>query len=190
MRTLVLIASSISMICSVPSEGENMRFPVLTQDTLKTDTIAIEEILISRKMDPRSIFEAKKAYHKEIYLLGDNKDMFTFSPFGGIAVNIQKLYNHFSHRGRAARKLQRRFELEYEQDLATEIWEPLLLEYTTLRGDSLTKFKLYCNPSLDFLHEASHYDHIAYLLQNVKNYKDSADIIHNRLRLIPEDKTE
>ncbi|TDS15833.1 hypothetical protein [Sphingobacterium paludis] len=186
-RTVFITVCSMLTLCILLRGADVKKVPRIQQDTLHTDTIAIDEIYIERKIDARSKFEDKKAYHKEIYLLGDNKNMVTFSPFGGIALNIQKLYNHFSNRGRAARRLQAQFEREFEEDLASEIWDPLLLEYTTLRGDSLQKFKLYCSPNLAFLNDASHYERVEHLLRHLKMYRDSVNVIHDRLRLIPKE---
>lgn len=154
-------------------------------DTLAKDTLVIDEVVIDKRVDALEKFETKKAYHKEIYLLGDNKNMVTLPHTGGLAINIQKLFNHFSKRGKGARRLQRTFEREYEEDLARAIWDPLLEEYTTLRGDSLAKFNLYCKPSFKFLSEASHYERVAYLLRNFKNYSDSTEAIHRRFSLEP-----
>ncbi len=152
-------------------------------DTLQKDTLAIEAVVVEKQVGALEKLEAKKAYHKEIFLLGDNKGMVSLPITGGIAINIQKLYNHFSRRGRGARRLERTFEREYEDDLVDSIWNPLLAAYTTLRGDSLTTFSLYAKPPLAFIAQATDYERVEYLLHKLKNYQDSTEVIHRRFML-------
>jgi len=153
------------------------------QDTIRRDTIVLEEVVVHQKLSPEEQLEAKKAYHKEIFGLGDNKNMVIINPLGGIAVNIQKVYNHFSRRGKGARRLQRIFEEEYADDLVNALWNPLLDEYIPLQGDSLQKFSLYFKPDLDFLANATHYERVEYMVNSLKNYRDSVDVIHKNLEL-------
>ncbi len=153
-------------------------------DTLKQDTLRIDTVFINREIaSPLEKFEKKKEDYKQIYFWGDNKNMVTVPITGGIMININKLYNHLSRRGKASRRMQRVFEREYEDDLVNEIWRPLVKEYSKLQGDTLEKFMIYYKPSLVFLSDATPYERVAYLTQSLKNYKDSVSIILERLKL-------
>lgn len=183
---IVLTTICLSIAYSVSQRPPILHAEPLFRDTVNNDsitrdTLAIEEVVVNKRSDALANFEAKKAYHKEIYYLGDDSNMIMFGL--GIAVNIQKVYNHFSRRGKGSRRLQRQFEREYEDDLVNEIWNPLIAEYTTLQGDSLAKFNLYSKPTLDFLAQCSYYERVAYVLEQLKNYRDSAAIIHERFDL-------
>jgi len=147
------------------------------QDTIekrgsKRDTLRLDTVLI----------KSKSAGDKSIFFWGDTKNMVTLSHQGGIAVNLNKLYNKFSRKGRNSRKLQRQFEKEYHQDLIREEWYPLTQEYSKLSGDSLRKFRIYYEPSLKWLRDNDRYEKIAYIHQCLTNYLDSVDIIHRRLQ--------
>lgn len=191
LKTSLVIACLFFSYCFISQvKPDTNTTSVLLRDTLHTDTLykdtlLIEEIIIDKRVDALEKLEAKKEYHKEMYWRGDDKNMVTIPITGGIAINIQKVYNHFSRRGKGARRLQQTFEREYEDDLVESIWNPLLLSYTTLQGDSLAKFNLYSKPSLEFLSQASHYERVEYLLRTYQNYLDSTDVIHRRFSLEP-----
>ena len=145
-------------------------------DTLRLDTVSIKRKSAADK------WEEKKEEYKSIFFRGDTKNMVTLPHQGGIAVNLNKLYNKFSRKGRNSRKLQRQFEKEYQQDLIREEWYPLTGEYSKLSGDSLRKFRIYYEPSLKWLRENDRYEKIAYIHKCLTNYLDSVDIIHRRLQ--------
>jgi hypothetical protein len=146
------------------------------KDTLRLDTVSIKRKSAADK------WEEKKEEYKSIFFWGDTKNMVTLPHQGGIAVNLNKLYNKFSRKGRNSRRLQRQFEKEYQQDLIREEWYPLTQEYSKLSGDSLRKFRIYYEPSLKWLRENDRYEKIAYIHKCLTNYLDSVDIIHRRLQ--------
>jgi len=161
---------------------------VLLQDTVKKknekDTLQLDTAQIIRKnLSAKDILDQKKEEYRSIYFWGDTKNMVTLPHQGGIAVNLNKLYNKFSRKGRHARKLQRKFEKEYQQDLIREEWYAFTKEYSKLSGDSLNKFRIYYEPSLTWLYENDRYEKIAYVHKCLKYYLDSVDIIHRRLQL-------
>ncbi|KKX47378.1 hypothetical protein [Sphingobacterium sp. IITKGP-BTPF85] len=84
--------------------------------------------------------------------------MVTLPHQGGLAVNLNKLYNLLSKKGRASRRLQRLFEREFEQDKVLAQWTALTEAYTPLTGDSLVKFRAYYEPTSKWLRKADHYD--------------------------------
>jgi len=149
------------------------------KDTLQLDTAQI----IRKNLSAKEKLDQKKSEYKSIYFWGDTKDMVTLPHQGGIAVNLNKLYNKFSRKGRNSRKLQKEFEEEYELDLVKEEWFPLTGEYTRLSGDSLDKFRIYFQPSLKWLHENGRYEKVAYIQECLKHYQDSVHIIHQMLSL-------
>lgn len=151
-------------------------------DTLELDTIQVDRRTISAK----DKFAHTKEEFKLIYFWGDTKDMVTLPHQGGIAVNLNKLYNKLSRKGKNARKLQCELERAYEADLIAEEWVPLTQEYTSLTGDSLIKFRHYYQPSLSWLQDNGTYEKVAYIQQCLKNYLDSVDMIHKQL-LLPMD---
>ena len=161
---------------------------VVLQDTVKkkneNDTLQLDTAQIIRKnLSAKDILDQKKEEYRSIYFWGDTKNMVTLPHQGGIAVNLNKLYNKFSRKGRHARKLQRKFEKEYQQDLIREEWYAFTKEYSKLSGDSLNKFRIYYEPSLTWLYENDRYEKIAYVHKCLKYYLDSVDIIHRRLQL-------
>jgi len=149
------------------------------KDTLRLDTAQVD----SKNNTAQDKFNEKRETYSFIYPLGDTKEMVKLPKKGGIGFSISKLYNKFSRKGRHARKLQRKFEKEYQQDLIREEWYAFTKEYSKLSGDSLNKFRIYYEPSLTWLYENDRYEKIAYVHKCLKYYLDSVDIIHRRLQL-------
>lgn len=148
------------------------------QDTVKHDTLSIDTVFVTRKtLSSLDKYEIKKLAHKEIYFLGDNKNMVTLPTSGGLAVNLNKLYNHLSNRGKGSRRLQRLFDREYEEDLVNEIWDPLLKEHAQLQGDTLKYFAIHARPSYAWIVSATHYEQVAYLLERQRTYQDSVNLL-------------
>ncbi|MDH5828020.1 hypothetical protein ACFX5U_02015 [Sphingobacterium sp. SG20118] len=152
---------------------------VVNFDTTKMDTA----LVVGEKLSAEEKMAEKQVAYKSIYFWGDTKNMVTLPHQGGLAVNLNKLYNLLSRQGRASRRLQRQFEREFEQDKVLEQWNALSEAYTPLTGDSLIKFRIYYQPSYKWLRHSDHYDQIAYVQNNLKNYLDSVVIIHQRLSL-------
>lgn len=170
--------------CTIASTKQGDWSLTYYQDTLKRDTLVIDTVVVTGSgLSPVENYELKKANHKEIYFLGDNKNMVTLPTSGGLAVNIQKLYNHFSRRGKGSRRLQRLFDKEYEQDLVSEIWEPLIKEYSHLRGDTLNLFIIHAKPSYAWVSNATHYEQVAYVLKREKDFLDSISVLMDKIRL-------
>lgn len=152
---------------------------VVNFDTTKMDTA----LVVGEKLSAKEKMAEKQVAYKSIYFWGDTKNMVTLPHQGGLAVNLNKLYNLLSRQGRASRRLQRQFEREFEQDKVLAQWNALSEAYTPLTGDSLIKFRIYYQPSYKWLRHSDHYDQIAYVQNNLKNYLDSVVIIHQRLSL-------
>ncbi|NGM74714.1 hypothetical protein [Sphingobacterium sp. SGL-16] len=109
---------------------------------------------------------------------GDNKKPVQINPLGGIAININKIYSHFSKIGKNSRRLQRVFENEYNIERTKALWKPLTLDLTNLKGDSLFYFQMYFLPQPGFLENASYYEKVEYVVKSMRIYRDSAAIIH------------
>ena len=88
-------------------------------------------------------------------------------------------YNMFSKKGQDSRRLQRVFEKEYIQDLVLEKWLPLTKEYTNLENDSLAVFRCYYQPQIGRIRDYDDYERIAYIVNCLRNYRDSATYIHD-----------
>jgi len=82
-----------------------------------------------------------------------------------------------------SRRLQRVFNVEFEQDLINEIWKPYTVEYTGLKSDSLFIFQIYFQPEYLFFHNASHYEKLAYISKAMRLYIDSMTMIHETIHL-------
>lgn len=146
-------------------------------DTLSIDTIAIRKELLS----PDSIYRKKQKEHRTIYLWGDNKKPIQINPFGGIIIN--KVYSHFSKKGKESRRLQRVFNVEYNADLINAIWRPYTVEFTELKGDSLFVFQTYFLPEYRWFSKATHYEKVEYVIRSMRTYRDSSAFIHRSLQL-------
>jgi len=184
------MVKAIILVCFFSLLGvlSSMSFPYESPlsfwlDTIGKDTIEIEEIKIEKALPTlEEKFEQKKTDYRTIYLLGDNKKPFFISRTG-IGANLNKIYNHFSKSGIKARKLQRFFENEYEDDSMNEIWKPYSVEFSGLKSDSLQDFQIYYKPTFSWIVQASHYDRIYYIKTKLKNYLDSVEAIRSKLRL-------
>lgn len=154
------------------------------QDTLKRDTLEMDTISIIRELlSPDSIFEQRKKEYRTIYLWGDNKKPVQINPMGGILISINKIYSHFSKGGKQARRLQKVFEREHNDDLVNAIWKPYTVKFTPLKGDSLFVFQNYFQPNYKWFSEATHYEKLEYIVISMRVYRDSTAMIHDALRL-------
>lgn len=173
------------------AKSSSARIALYSQDTSRRDKKAVNfdttkmdtALVVGEKLSAEEKMAEKQVAYKSIYFLGDTKNMVTLPHQGGLAVNLNKLYNLLSRQGRASRRLQRQFEREFEQDKVLAQWNALSEAYTPLTGDSLIKFRIYYQPSYKWLRHSDHYDQIAYVQNNLKNYLDSVVIIHQRLSL-------
>jgi len=182
---LFLIAFCVYLASDRPVFAQPIEF--VLQDTVKKknvkDTLRLDTIQVKRKNSlAEDKLNEKKETYKSIYALGDSKEMVNLPKKGGVGLSINKLYNKLSRKGRNARKLQRQFEKEYQQDLIREEWYPLTKEYSKLSGDSLRKFRIYYEPTIKWFHEHDRYEKIAYIHKCLTYYLDSVDIIHRRLQ--------
>jgi hypothetical protein len=152
-------------------------------DTLKKDTLNIDTVGISKALSAEQRYEARKKQYRTIYMWGDNKKPVQINPLGGIAININKIYSHFSKIGKNSRRLQRVFENEYNIERTEVLWKPLTVDLTNLKGDSLFYFQMYFLPKPGFLENASYYEKVEYVVKSMRIYRDSAAIIHERMKL-------
>ena len=152
-------------------------------DTLKKDTLNIDTVGISKALSAEQRYEARKKQYRTIYMWGDNKKPVQINPLGGIAINMNKIYSHFSKIGKNSRRLQRVFENEYNIERTEVLWKPLTVDLTNLKGDSLFYFQMYFLPEPGFLENASYYEKVEYVVKSMRIYRDSAAIIHKRMKL-------
>lgn len=150
-------------------------------DTVKKDTLNIDTVSIGITIAQKQ--EARKRQYRTAYMWGDNKKPFTINPFGGIAININKVYSHFSKKGKNSRRLMNLFKNEFDMDSVNVLWKPLTVKLTDLRGDSLFYFQMYFLPEPGFLENATYYEKVEYVIKSMRVYRDSTDVIHERMRL-------
>lgn len=162
----------------------NSFFNIDFQDKWSRDTLQIDTVSVSRELlTADSMFRLKQKEHRQIYLWGDDKKPFQINPFGGILININKVYSHFSKKGKQSRRLQSVFKRELNEDLVNGIWKPYTIKYTNLRGDSLFVFQTYFRPDYKSFSEASHYEKLYFINQSMRLYRDSTSMIHDTLKL-------
>lgn len=156
----------------------------IVRDTLRRDTLMIDTVSIHRELlSADSMYRLKQKEHRTIYLWGDNKKPVTINPFGGIAININKLYSHFSKKGKQSRRLQKVFDSELNADLVNGIWKPYTVKYTGLKGDSLFVFQTYFQPEYKSFRDGTHYEKLYYIIQSMRAYRESTEKIHGTMRL-------
>lgn len=152
-------------------------------DTLKKDTLEIDTVGIHKGLTADQKYEARKKQYRTAYMWGDNKKPFIINPLGGIALNINKVYSHFSKIGKNSRRLQKVFKNEYDIDRVEALWKPLTVKLTDLKGDSLFYFQMYFLPEPDFLENATYYEKVEYVVKSMRIYRDSTAVIHQRMKL-------
>ncbi|MCA5006216.1 hypothetical protein [Sphingobacterium bovistauri] len=160
----------------------NLYHPTIL-DTIKRDTLEMDTISVVKETTPEQKHNARKSQYRTAYLWGDNKKPIAINPLGGVAISINKLYSHLSKLGKNSRRLQRVFDRELEQDKAELMWKPLTVDLTKLKGDSLFYFQMYFLPTSDFLERATYYEKVEYVTKSMRIYRDSAAVIHERMRL-------
>lgn len=107
------------------------------QDTVKRDTLEIDTVGINKGLTPDQKYEARKKQYRTAYMWGDNKNPVIINPLGGIAININKLYSHFSKKGKNSRRLMKLFKNEYDIDRTEVLCKPLTVKLTDLRDSIL-----------------------------------------------------
>lgn len=171
----LLFLSSFKHTCSlVFASSSNM-------DTLKKDTLAIDTVGISITVAQK--YEARKKQYRTAYLWGDNRKALLINPLGGIALNINKVYSHFSKKGKNSRRLMNVLKNEYDLDSIEVQWKPLTVKLTDLKGDSLFYFQMYFLPKPGFLENSTYYEKVEYVVKSLRIYRDSTEVIHNKMRL-------
>jgi hypothetical protein len=153
------------------------------QDTVKRDTLEIDTVGINKGLTPDQKYEARKKQYRTAYMWGDNKNPVIINPLGGIAININKVYSHFTKKGKNSRRLMKLFKNEYDIDRTEVLWKPLTVKLTDLRGDSLFYFQMYFLPEPDFLENASYYEKVEYVVKCMRVYRDSTEKIHQTMKL-------
>lgn len=156
---------------------------ILPLDTISKDTLDIDTVSISKILSPEEKFNQKKKQNRTIYMWGDNKKPFAKNPYGGILININKVFSHFTRLGKQSRRLQNVFNKELEQDKVEALWMPLTVKLTPLKGDSLFYFQMYFLPKSDFLENATYYEKVEYIVQSLRVYRDSTEVILQRMKL-------
>ena len=178
----ILLFLVVKVNCSSILKEDAMGLSI--KDTLERDTLEVDTVTVSRSvLNADSAFLLKQKDHRSIYLWGDNKKPISINPFGGILININKIFSHFSRIGKQSRRLQRVFKSELDEDLINEIWKPYTIKFTTLKGDSLFVFQNYFQPPYSWFSKASHYQKLEYIMYSLRAYNDSTEVIHEYYRL-------
>jgi len=153
------------------------------QRTVNKDTLQIDTVGINKGLTADQKYKARKKQYRTVYMWGDNKKPLSINPLGGILININKVYSHFSKIGKNSRRLQKVFKNEYDIDRTEALWKPLTVKLTELKGDSLFYFQMYFLPEPDFLENATYYEKVEYVVKSMRIYRDSTEVIHQRMKL-------
>jgi len=124
-------------------------------------------VIRDSRNNPEKKLKKAQSDYKQIYRIGDDKDWLEIG--FGFAINIQKLYNHFSREGKNARRLQRTIIRDYYDDVVdSRFTKSLVTKYTGYEGKQLDEFMIANRPTYDFIKHASTYDVIEYILKAKK----------------------
>lgn len=122
--------------------------------------------------DPQKRLASKKRDFSKIYGSLANKDMFSLTPGIGVGLSIDALYNSFSKAGRNAAHLRETIEADYRDDVVDYRFNKgLVSRITGLKGFELTDFMAKYRPGYYFLANASEYEFINTIRNNLKRYR-------------------
>ena len=152
-------------------------------DTVRKDTLNIDTLSIQKSLTAEQKYKRNQHTNRTAYLWGDNKKIAKTNPKGGMLFSINKLYSHFTKKGKQSRRLIRFFENDYDQDKIERLWKPLTVDLTKLKGDSLFYFQMYFQPSSEFLETSEYHEKVAYVVKAMRVYRDSTEYIHQKMRL-------
>lgn len=188
MRLILFVFCIVLMVFLSSFKKVMPQYDILTnnldtvkKDTIKKDTLAIDTVSIGITIAQKQ--EARKRQYRTAYMWGDNKKPLGVNPKGGLALNINKLFSHFSKKGKNSRRLMSLFKNEFDMDSVNVLWKPLTVKLTDLRGDSLFYFQMYFLPEPGFLENSSYYEKVEYVTKSMRIYRDSASVIHERMKL-------
>jgi len=122
-------------------------------------------------LSPLDKFKKNQADYKQIYRIGDDKNMFGFGAgFGLLAtINIDKLYSALSKEGRNARHLQRVLVNDYHADVVnSRFTDSLVSKITGYKDKQLNDFMIDNRPSYEFIMKANDYDLMEYIRRRAK----------------------
>jgi co-chaperonin GroES (HSP10) len=123
--------------------------------------------------DPQKRLAARRRDNSKIFSgsLG-NKDMFSLTPGIGVGLSIDAIYNAFSKSGRNAAHLRETIEADYRDDVVDYRFNKgLVSRITGLKGYELTDFMAKYRPGYYFLANATEYEFINTIRNNLKRYR-------------------
>jgi|GEM_PF-838142 len=136
-------------------------------------TNLLSEVLIrSNKLSPLLQLRKNQEDYKQIYRIGNNRNIFSASGdyrHIGVGLSIDALYSNFSKEGKDARKLQRVFLSNYQDELVdNRFTKSLVSKITGYQGKQLEDFMVNNRPNYDFIESASDYDLIQYIQRRIQ----------------------
>jgi hypothetical protein len=138
--------------------------------------------------DPQKRLAARKRDNSRIYGFG-NKDMFSLTPGIGVGLSIDAIYDSFSKRGRNAAHLRETIEGDYRDDVVDYRFNKgLVSRITGLKGFDLVDFMAKYRPGYYFLTNASEYEFITTIKNNLKRYRRNP--LAHRVAPLTSDKKE
>lgn len=140
---------------------------------LKRAGIQLKQVDVTAKaFTPEKKLEATKRDYTRLYGSAANPDALAISPYGGVGIGIDALYNAFSRSGRNAERLKEIIERDYREDVIDYRYNRTLVgSITGLSGDKLTDFMQKFRPSYYFVTTASEYEFTRRVRTDFRRYK-------------------
>jgi hypothetical protein len=141
---------------------------------LQSGAMTLRDVVINGKvLSPLDKFKQNQADYKQIYRIGDDKNVFGIGSSGLegllLTINIDKLYSALSKEGKDARRLQRTLINDYHADIVnTRFTDSLVSKITGYKDKQLDDFMINNRPSYEFIAKASDYDLVQYIKRRTK----------------------
>ena len=140
--------------------------------------------------DPQKRFAANRRDFAKIYGGLANKDMFSLTPGIGVGLSIDAIWNSLSRSGKNATHLRETIERDYRDDVVDYRFNKgLVSRVTGLKGLELTDFMSKYRPGYFFLANASEYELINTIKNNLKRYRRNP-LAHKVMPLVETKKEE
>lgn len=139
---------------------------------LKRNSIQLKEVtILDSLLNPQKQLLSNRRNYSKAYGSLANKDLLAFSPGAGVGIGIDALYNMWSREGRNAEHLRETIQADYRQDVIDYRFNKTLVNRVTgLKDARLADFMLKYRPGYYFVIEASDYEFIAAIRNNLKRY--------------------
>lgn len=139
---------------------------------MKRTAIPLRPVYITgRFLSPQNQLEENKKLYNKAYGSLANRDLLAIGNMG-VGLSIDALYNMLSREGRNAERLRNTIDRDYDQSVIDARFNSTLVASVTgLKDPQLTDFMFKYRPGYYFVMEATDYDFIKYIRNNLRHYK-------------------